>query len=160
MKRLEKMEEGIKKGGGTGKTIVAGDFNAKARLWGSKRECSKGKILCEWAAAMDLRIVNRGTISTCIKGKGESIVDLTWITRKAKDEIKGWKVTGNETLLDHEMIQFEIGRGSRTKNGTRKDMENRWAVRKMNKDKLMEVVIGNTWILGEEKIKRGKRVEE
>lgn len=37
----------------------------------------RGKILCEWAAVLDLKIINRGTEDICKKGKGESIVDLT-----------------------------------------------------------------------------------
>lgn len=44
-KKLEEMEEEIRRENKS-KYIIAGDFNAKARLWGSEKECTKGKILC------------------------------------------------------------------------------------------------------------------
>lgn len=38
--KLEEMEEEIRKGN-KDKCIIADDFNAKARLWGSEKECAK-----------------------------------------------------------------------------------------------------------------------
>lgn len=135
--RLEEIEEEVREKG-KGKTIVAGDFNAKAKLWGSDKECRKGKTLCEWAAAMDLKIINKGGESTYRKGKNESVIDLTWGLGKASREIKGWRIIDRETLSDHVLIQYVIGERSKTTNSNHRDTENKWAIRKLDMDKLSE----------------------
>lgn len=148
--RLEEIEKELRKGDGY-KTLLAGDFNAKGKLWGSKKDCSKGRVLSKWAAALDLRIINKGRKYTCKTNKGTSIVDLTWGLGKASEEIKGWEVVGSETLSDHELIRYTLGRegGQKVKDKDRKGQneytERRWAIRKMDKEKLKEIIIGNTW---------------
>lgn len=154
--RLEDMEKEIRKGG-KGKIIVAGDFNAKARLWSSVKECSKGRTLCEWAAALNMKVMNQGTECTFRRGKGESIVDITMGRGGAENEIKKWKVLESETLSDHELIQFEVGRGIKTKNQEGRGRGNRWAVKKLNKEELLEIVAGNTWITKGENGEKDKR---
>lgn len=57
--------------------ILAGDFNAKAELWGSPFTDGKGSLLMRWAAERDLRIANVGDYPTCVRPHGSSIVDLT-----------------------------------------------------------------------------------
>lgn len=53
-----------------GPVIIAGDFNAKAAVWGSPRTDGKGVEVLEWAAEHDLIITNSGTQHTCVRRKG------------------------------------------------------------------------------------------
>lgn len=147
--RLEDIEKEIRKGK-RDRTLVAGDFNAKGKLWGSRKDCSKGRVLSKWAAALDLRIINKGREYTCKTSKGTSIVDLTWGLGRASEDIKEWKVVGCETLSDHELIQYTLGREGGTKNKEdRKDnhghIDRRWAIKKIDRGKLLETIVGNTW---------------
>lgn len=143
-KKLEEIEEEINKRRRR-KLILAGDFNAKARLWGSGKDCAKGRILCEWAAMMELRIVNRGTERTYSKGKGSSIVDLTWTRCGPDTGIGKWRVIGCETLSDHELIEFMVGKGKSVEIGNNKGQTNRWAARKLIKEELLDIIVGSTW---------------
>jgi hypothetical protein len=45
----------------------------------------------EWAAELDIRLVNRGSSSTCEAWRGESIVDLTWANPAAAGHVLGWE---------------------------------------------------------------------
>ncbi|XP_071640006.1 uncharacterized protein [Temnothorax longispinosus] len=47
--------------------IVAGDFNAKAALWGSPITNARGRILEDWAAGLGLVCVNTGNAQTCAR---------------------------------------------------------------------------------------------
>lgn len=141
---LEGVEREVRKGNRE-KFIIAGDFNAKSKLWGSRKECAKGRILCNWAAALGLRIMNRGKEEPCRKVKGMSIIDLTWGQGGAEKEISGWRVVGCETLSDHELIQFIVGKGNKRKDNTKEGPKNRWTMRKLNREELMDIIIGNTW---------------
>ncbi|XP_029659412.1 uncharacterized protein LOC115233243 [Formica exsecta] len=59
------------------RTIIAGDFNSKSILWGSRSTDAKGEAVEEWAAECDFRLMNRGNTPTCIRVQGSSIIDLT-----------------------------------------------------------------------------------
>lgn len=48
-------------------TIVAGDFNAKSVVWGSKSTDTKGRILNEWSAGRDMFLLNDKGVSTCLR---------------------------------------------------------------------------------------------
>ncbi|XP_064072394.1 uncharacterized protein LOC135193520 [Vanessa tameamea] len=52
--------------------IVLGDLNSHARVWGNSRDDPKGVTLLDWAAGLDLRLVNVGSESTCVLWQGES----------------------------------------------------------------------------------------
>lgn len=106
---------------------------------------------------MNLKIINQGEEGTCKKGKGESIVDITWGRGGAEEEIRKWKVVGCETLSDHELIQFMIGKGDKRKDRNT-CVGNRWAIKKMNREELLEVIAGNTW--GTEKRGEERAIEE
>ncbi|RLU14698.1 hypothetical protein DMN91_013052, partial [Ooceraea biroi] len=49
-----------------GLLLVAGDFNAKSALWGSRRPDAKGAVLADWAAGLGLHLLNVGSDSTCV----------------------------------------------------------------------------------------------
>ena len=56
--------------------LVAGDFNAWSKTWGSQHTSSRGKILEDTFAAMDLTLLNTPGIYTFDGARGRSIIDL------------------------------------------------------------------------------------
>ncbi|XP_076248027.1 uncharacterized protein LOC143187674 [Calliopsis andreniformis] len=88
--------------------IVLGDFNAHATAWGSPRTNRRGEVLMDWAAGLDLRLVNRGRQNTFVGPRGVSIIDLTWATPSDLRRLSGWRVaTEVATLSDHLYITME-----------------------------------------------------
>jgi len=85
--------------------LIAGNFNAKSRLWGSPRTDGKGNVLTEWAAELGLSILNSGTRSTCVRPQGQCIVDLTWVSPLAARLIEDWTV-----VADVESVRSQIHR--------------------------------------------------
>ncbi|KMQ82380.1 reverse transcriptase, partial [Lasius niger] len=75
----------------TDKVVVAGDFNAKAGLWGSNVTNQRGLQVIRWAAKRDLRIINEGDVPTCVRPQGSSIVDLTWSSPDLQPLITNWQ---------------------------------------------------------------------
>ncbi|XP_053989811.1 uncharacterized protein LOC128882251 [Hylaeus volcanicus] len=71
------------------RTLVLGDFNAKSTAWGGPPTDARGRAVLEWAASADLRLLNRGSVSTCVRWQGESIVDLSWATPAASRLVGG-----------------------------------------------------------------------
>lgn len=90
-------------------TIICGGFNSKSILWGAPRTNRRGELVEEWAAEMDVRLMNTGQEPTCIRAQGESYIDLTWITPDMVEKITNWRVVQKETLSDHVYINMEIG---------------------------------------------------
>ena len=50
--------------------LVLVDFNAHSTAWGSRRTNGRGRDVQDWAAALDLRLMNRGSTSTCVAWRG------------------------------------------------------------------------------------------
>lgn len=91
------------------KTIICGNFNAKSPLWGGVRSDSHGQLVEEWAAELDLRLVNVGTTPTCIRPQGWSIIDLTWYSPDVGARISSWRIrTDMESLSDYPYISMEL----------------------------------------------------
>jgi len=59
---------------------IAGDFNAWAVDWGSRKTTARGKVLLEAMAALDMVLLNSGDKPTFIRGGLNSIVDLTFVS--------------------------------------------------------------------------------
>lgn len=98
--------------------IVAGDFNAKSRLWGSPVEDRRGDMVADWLAQDDLVVQNRGNIPTFVRGDSISYIDVTFCTPGIASRIVSWKVLVGENLSDHQDITFEIC-GAETTSGLR-----------------------------------------
>ena len=92
-------------------SLVLGDFNTHSTAWGSRKTNGRGRDVQDWAAALDLRLMNRGSTSTCVAWRGESIVDLTWASPAASRRVSGWGVSPEETLSDHLYILMEVAVG-------------------------------------------------
>ncbi|XP_072938884.1 uncharacterized protein [Epargyreus clarus] len=119
--------------------FVLGDFNAHSRAWGSKRDNARGNAVLEWAAELDLRLLNRGSVSTCVRWQGESIVDLSWATASAKRLVTGWRVAeAIVTLSDHRHITLDVALQLPVHNGRLGEgPPRRWALKRLDRDMLI-----------------------
>lgn len=116
------------------KVIIAGDFNAKASLWGSSITNNRGLLVTRWAAERDLRIINVGHTPTCVRPQRSSIVDLTWSSPDLSPMISDWQVLEDtESLSDHVCIRFDICTGWPRLPIT-KSRDRRWNLRKFDRD--------------------------
>lgn len=115
--------------------VLCGDFNAKSYLWGSGAVNFRGVLLEEWAASMDLRILNTGGVFTCIRPQGSSVVDLTWISPNLYNFNVNWRVLDEETLSDHLFILISIGDNLLNNSNMNSDRNNtyrRWNLKKID----------------------------
>ena len=78
--------------------------------------------MLEWAAELDLHLLNRGNQSTCVRWQGESIVDLSWASLSAARRVQQWRVAvETESLSDHLYIFLSLlPAGSGEKNRERR----------------------------------------
>lgn len=90
-------------------TLVCGDFNAKSTAWGSPATDVRGEVVLEWATALGLAVLNRGTVPTCVRPQGRSRVDLTLASLEIAVRTSGWTVRAEaESMSDHRYITFDI----------------------------------------------------
>jgi hypothetical protein len=125
--------------------LVMGDLNAKATDWGSPRTDARGRVVCEWAAATGLVLLNRGTELTCVRQRGGFIVDVTFASPSIADRVSEWRVMVNqETLSDHRYIRFDIFSSPSAvdiNRRTRAAVFPRWCLTKINKELALEAAI-------------------
>ena len=77
-----------------GNVIVAGDFNARAIEWGMPLTNSRGRLLLEMAARLDLVVANVGSVPTYRRpGYGDSIPDVTFVSAGLMPRLSDWRVT-------------------------------------------------------------------
>ncbi|KAK9718499.1 Endonuclease-reverse transcriptase [Popillia japonica] len=88
--------------------IIAGDFNAKAPLWGSPLTDRRGEYLMEWAAQLNLSVSNKGDTPTFQRGDSGSFIDITWVTEGIAGRVSEWEVLLGEAYTYHHHIYFEV----------------------------------------------------
>ncbi|XP_071652475.1 uncharacterized protein [Temnothorax longispinosus] len=136
--------------------MVAGDFNAKSTLWGSPRTDWRGDATERWAAGLGLCLANVGRESTCVRRRGELIVDITWATPPVARDIRGWRVVSDvETLSDHQLIEMVVQAsppGVLARRLAAGRTRRRWALKQMNVDLFKAAIIGSAWIPEEDDI--------
>jgi len=133
------------------RAIVAGDFNAKARAWGSPAANQRGHLVLGWAAETGLVIINdiQRPVDTCVRQNGGSIVDITFATPLAARDIRGWRVLEKETLSDHRYIRYDmaplrdLSPPRRPRRGT---LPPQWALKKVDKEAVAEASIVQAWV--------------
>lgn len=122
--------------------IVAGDFNCKATQWGSAVTTAKGAILVDWVATQNLWVLNRGTVSTCVRWQGESIVDVMFDSPVIVRRLRRWYVADHiETLSDHNYILMELTATASTgvqQSHISSSILLRWSIKRLDTDLLTE----------------------
>lgn len=129
--------------------LIAGDFNAKCVQWGSIHTNMRGRILNDWVAEQDLRIINSGTESTCIRWQGESIIDVTMGSPDILQRITDWHVAVDmESLSDHQNILMCLQMNNQedpTRRCRNTPQLPKWQIRKMDKDMLQAATLATVW---------------
>ncbi|XP_078051848.1 uncharacterized protein LOC144477994, partial [Augochlora pura] len=129
--------------------LVLGDFNSKATAWESPRTDSRGLEVLDWAAGLGLVLLNTGSVHTCVRHNGGSIVDLSWATPPAARRISGWRVAEEvERLSDHRYIILDLPAASRmTPRRRHGEVEPapRWALNRLDQDALMAAAHVVAW---------------
>ncbi|CAB3240394.1 unnamed protein product [Arctia plantaginis] len=127
--------------------FVLGDFNAHSREWGDTRDDARGETILEWAAGLDLRLLNRGSVSTCVRWQGESIVDLSWATPSAVHMVSGWRVAEEVvSLSDHRHIVFDVS--LRRADRPRQDRKppRRWSLKRLDREMVVAASHVADWL--------------
>lgn len=92
---------------GQKKILIAGDFNAWATEWGCPRTNTRGKVLLEALAVLDIVLLNTGNQNTFNRNGGGSIIDIAFASSDIMSSIK-WKISNIYTHSDHEAIIIDI----------------------------------------------------
>jgi hypothetical protein len=128
--------------------LVLGDFNARHRAWNDRLDNAQGETVLDWAATLDLRLLNRGSVPTCVRWQGESIVDLSWATPSALAMVSGWRVAEEVvSLSDHRHVRMNVTfrhTGAQF-NPRRNSPPRRWSLMRLDRDLLEAATIFTTW---------------
>ncbi|XP_029054267.2 uncharacterized protein LOC114881605 [Osmia bicornis bicornis] len=123
-------------------TLVLGDFKSHAQSWGSPRTDARGEVVLE--SEFELWLLNRGSVSTCVRARGESIVDLLFRTPSAARMVRSWRVVEEaETLSDHRYIR--LGFSTPDRRLPSGPPPRRWALKRLDRDALMAAALAVTW---------------
>lgn len=87
--------------------VIGGDFNAWAVEWGSRVTNTRGRILLEALARLNVIVANNGVALTYRKAGMGSIIDVTFVSYSLATRIKWW-VSEEFTHSDHQAVMFEI----------------------------------------------------
>ena len=130
--------------------LVAGDLNAKSTAWGSPATDARGEALEDWLVSSGLSVVNRGSVSTCVRQHGGSIVDITLASAALASCVRDWEVQeGVETLSDHRYIRFGVSALPNSPPSpvrSRRGDGPRWAVKHLDRELLAEAALVQSWL--------------
>ncbi|XP_075990126.1 uncharacterized protein LOC142985765 [Anticarsia gemmatalis] len=129
--------------------LVAGDFNAKSTAWGSPATDVRGEALEEWAISLGLVLSNRGSVDTCVRQQGGSIVDLTFTNAALARRVQDWEVLEEvETASDHRYIRYRILPPSANPNSpgrAPRGASPRWVLGRLDRELLVEAALVQSW---------------
>lgn len=90
----------------------------------------------DFAARLGLVLLNQGRVSTFVGGREKSIVDVTWASLSALNEVRGWKVEPGSLseLSDHRFICMElVSSSTEVREQRRRQQERkRWVLKKLD----------------------------
>lgn len=96
-----------------------------------------------------LLLLNQGSVQTCVRQRGGSIVDISFASPAVARRVRGWRVMEEvETLSDHRYIRFDVSSSS-SEDQIRAVPGGggpRWAVKQLNKEALLEASIVQAWV--------------
>ena len=86
--------------------IIGCDANAHSTVWGSRDINKRGESILDFLLLYNLEIANKGNTPTFMSSRYNSVIDLTITTPSLHNKIKDWRVSDEETLSDHKMLEF------------------------------------------------------
>lgn len=115
---------------------IAGDFNAWAVEWGSKRTTERGRVLLEALSVLNLTLLNDGKVPTFTRAESRSIIDLTFVS-PGLSKSNCWQVTEIFTHSDHCAILWLIQPPSKCgKRASKQAKTIRWKANALDKGSL------------------------
>lgn len=88
------------------KVLITGDFNAWAVDWGCPRTNSRGKVLLEAFANLDIVLLNEGSEHTFSRNGVGSVIDIAFASSNMASSIK-WGISDIYTHSDHKAILLD-----------------------------------------------------
>ncbi|KAK9687558.1 Endonuclease-reverse transcriptase [Popillia japonica] len=89
-------------------------------MWGSPVTDKRGEYLMEWAAELNLSVMNSGNTPTFERGDTGSFIDdtgsfidITWATEGMVRRVNKWEVLLGEVYTYHHHIYFEVAQTQR-----------------------------------------------
>ncbi|CAK1595939.1 unnamed protein product [Parnassius mnemosyne] len=127
--------------------LVLGDFNAKNLAWGSRRTDVRGRMVEDWALETGLVVLNRGSVPTCVRMRGESVVDISFASPALSPRAIDWRVMeGVETYSDHRYIRFDVSTQPSSAPVQQAPSGPRWALKQLDRELLLEASIVQAWV--------------
>ncbi|XP_067216855.1 uncharacterized protein [Linepithema humile] len=126
--------------------LLLGVFNARHLDWDKKRGNSKGNLLKHWLDNLDLIVMNK-FIATCIRPRGESVIDLVICNRNAEKIISSCMVdTEAVTVSDHRLVIIQMdSKLAREKSRVIGRNFPKWNARKVDIDAFKSASIVSSW---------------
>jgi hypothetical protein len=88
--------------------FIAMDSNARSTSWHDTRS-NRGKHLEEYIISKQLHVMNEPSANTTFESRtGKSNTDLTLVTSNVLMSISDWKISDEESNLDHSIINYDI----------------------------------------------------
>lgn len=133
--------------------IVAGDFNAKNRIWGGAITDEKGIELLEFIDINNLNVINNDSIPTFETRNGRSWIDITAVSQSVLPHVEKWEVLDTPSESDHKYIQIKVFNKNPTK-------EKR--LTKMGEFKVLQEIEKVIWFenITKENIERPEQLDE
>lgn len=125
---------------------LLGDLNAKSAAWGSPATDARGRAVGTWAVSSGLSLLNRGSVQTCVRRQGGSIVDLTFATPALAARVRNWRVDMAETISDHRYVRFEISTHGPPRSAGGPSPFPRWALTHLDREAAREAAFLQDWL--------------
>lgn len=119
--------------------VIGGDFNAWAVDWGSRHTNARGFSLLEALAKLEVRLTNKGIVSTFRRDGRESIIDITFCSPSLAEGMN-WRVCEEYTHSDHQAIRYNIGKRNPMARVVTRSNERKWKTKEFDKDLFIEAL--------------------
>ncbi|CAD1480686.1 unnamed protein product [Heterotrigona itama] len=103
-------------------------------------------MVVEWATVSHLRLPNGKASNTCVGQRGKSIVDLTLTNPAVARRVTAWKVSREETLLDHLYIRVLMTERAATTRGVVARCKSTERFAHYDEDLLAATAMAVTWM--------------
>jgi hypothetical protein len=116
LNKVDKILQHSKKEG----LIIAMDSNARSTSWHDTITNNRRKHLEEYISSKQLQIMNELSTKTTFENRiGKSNIDLTIVTSNLLRRITDWKISEEESISCHSIINYDIKTGDNHENNTK-----------------------------------------